>query len=876
MTANYVPDEGSLAAPLVLIGEAPGRTENERGKPFVGSSGYTLAAWWRSNGLQRSDFYITNFYGYFPGGGDASIDAHFKKHPDEREIWIRALHERLAALTNPYVIVPTGNKAMHALTGVTRFYTNEKSKPGITSVRGYFFEYTDLNDRKIKVIPTIHPAATFRNKAFERHCIYDWQRIAKESRMKDLAIPHRETIHSPSLPEIREYVEDVRANYTVLNIDIETPKQSGEEIIPGWIEELGGVYKSGKRKGQPRIKIHKEKRKKLKAHREIAMVGFSASRNLALTVPTNTSTFRYWGSDTDNEQAWGYIRDLCGMSSTQKIFQNGLFDTFWLNNYGVKVENWVFDTLALHHALYPDEQHSLNYQCSLDPIRARYWKSAGKEDDDTDSMEFNAAESYRIYNGLDCCLQFEVWEHRLAELQRAGMLDFYYHHYYHLFKPLLNLMLHGVRVDMAGRTAWHSKLRTEITEAHNKLAEIAGEPLHAAKSISNKKLQKYLYETLDLPTQYKKRAVGGKTATSDEVTVRKLYLKYPARLGPAYELILEAGRKQKLSTFLTKGPVDADERMRCEYTFTPKTGRLASRKNPKGMGSNLQNIDREVRSTFVADEGCVMLETDLAQAESRVVYTFAHATTANYKEKSVRENGEELYRIARLHPEVFDDHLRTGSIIFNIPEAQITSVQRYFAKKTRHGSNYDMHGERMSEEYLKDDIVRSPEECDRWLLALNRKDESIGEWRATIRKLVMRDKQLVNSWGRRALFKHVRLGEDIYRIAYAFLPQGEVGALLNQYGLIPVTQYIKENGMKTRVNLQVHDSLVFSCPPEEVWYIANFMNESLPRERMYWGLPLSIPCGFKVGPNWSGAGAKEWQRLPEREEMVEFAKGILA
>ena len=132
--------DGSLSAKLIMIGEAPGYWENKQGKPFVGPS-FTqcLDPWWQKVGLTRKDFWIDNVFPYQPPRNNI--------HAIPKSVmlqWADNLHDRIAELKDPWVIVPTGNTSLFALTG----------KKDITKHRGSIYEYVDRNGRKIKCIPT--------------------------------------------------------------------------------------------------------------------------------------------------------------------------------------------------------------------------------------------------------------------------------------------------------------------------------------------------------------------------------------------------------------------------------------------------------------------------------------------------------------------------------------------------------------------------------------------------------------------------------------------------------------------------------------------------------------------------------------------------
>ena len=69
---KQVPDWGDASSRLILIGEAPGREEEQRGQPFVGASGLKLNEWWARAGLHRGMFYITNVLPSRPWNNDIS------------------------------------------------------------------------------------------------------------------------------------------------------------------------------------------------------------------------------------------------------------------------------------------------------------------------------------------------------------------------------------------------------------------------------------------------------------------------------------------------------------------------------------------------------------------------------------------------------------------------------------------------------------------------------------------------------------------------------------------------------------------------------------------------------------------------------------
>lgn len=607
--------DGRLDAPIIPIGEAPANNEMIQGRPFVGASGNRLKVWWAGAGLSREHMRIMNVLDSQAPGNE--ID---KAASDRIVEGIVELHNRIAKLTDPFVLVPMGNYATYALTGKGKVKaavrnaleggggmkaSEAEKKAGITKLRGSLYSYTDLNGREIKVIPTIHPAATFRTQKWEKRCIVDWKKIARESQFKDIYYRPREHIIDPSEEEVAAFCQEVLANQRVLSVDIET-----------W------------------------------GHK-ISCVGFADGPERSITVPT-----------LEGQDGWGwvYVKALCE-SHNHKILQNGFYDLYWLAGYGVKVENFIWDTMLMHHAIDPVESHSLDFLSSIYLPDHVYWKDEAKDADEIVKYAHDL-DALWVYNGLDCCRTFEIWEVLCGLLEKKGLMDFYFEHYQRLFVPLVETMLHGVRVDTKAQKTWAKQLRAEMKEIREYLAVAAGEDLFASeqklayrepkrkeweellkqepldwdcvpvpkpkeinkeiarqlgyvmtgknagmikemrvkfkKDFSPKKLHGFFYGTLKLPKQVKMvKKQGGKdfTVTLDENAVRKMTAKFPEKIKD-YGTKLLAYREKKKELDYLKGAWDADERIRCAYKMTTEAGRLSSAKNPMGRGYNLQNIKR--------------------------------------------------------------------------------------------------------------------------------------------------------------------------------------------------------------------------------------------------------------------------------------------
>ncbi|MBC23236.1 MAG: hypothetical protein CMJ32_04890 [Phycisphaerae bacterium] len=142
--------EGSPEADLVFIGEAPGATEDELGRPFVGRAGKKLDEMIQAMGLSREDVYIANVLKARPPDNRTP-------QPDEIARCSPYLQEQLRII-RPRVIVTLGGPATKLILETTT---------GITRLRGtwgsYRIENGDGADLEIPVMPTYHPAYLLRN-----------------------------------------------------------------------------------------------------------------------------------------------------------------------------------------------------------------------------------------------------------------------------------------------------------------------------------------------------------------------------------------------------------------------------------------------------------------------------------------------------------------------------------------------------------------------------------------------------------------------------------------------------------------------------------------------------------------------------------------
>ena len=153
---NAVPGEGQLSARIMFIGEAPGRCEDEKGRPFVGAAGKVLNELLQKAGIERSQVFITNVVKCRPPSN---------RVPDEDEVTAcRPYLERQIELIHPKVICILGRTAYSSLLG----------GGSITANRGKIVEKAGQ-----KYFLTIHPAAAIYRKSLISVLESDLKKLAR-------------------------------------------------------------------------------------------------------------------------------------------------------------------------------------------------------------------------------------------------------------------------------------------------------------------------------------------------------------------------------------------------------------------------------------------------------------------------------------------------------------------------------------------------------------------------------------------------------------------------------------------------------------------------------------------------------------------------
>ena len=160
---QLVMGDGNPDADIVFIGEAPGKKEDEQGKPFVGAAGKFLDEMLAAANMDRNDVYITNIVKYRPPNNRDPL-------PEEKAAFLPYLLRQLEII-DPKAVITLGRHSME--------YFLPEAK--ISQIHGHAVRkkvlYHDKTEHEWLIIPLYHPAAALYNGGMRQTLIDDFVRV---------------------------------------------------------------------------------------------------------------------------------------------------------------------------------------------------------------------------------------------------------------------------------------------------------------------------------------------------------------------------------------------------------------------------------------------------------------------------------------------------------------------------------------------------------------------------------------------------------------------------------------------------------------------------------------------------------------------------
>lgn len=430
---------------------------------------------------------------------------------------------------------------------------------------------------------------------------------------------------------------------------------------------------------------------------------------------------------------------------------------------------------------------------------------------------------------LDCACPdaqaaFALYPVLEQKLEALGMTRLYNEIELPLCAVLAEMEQIGFLVDRQALYDFGQSLTSGIAQLQQSIWELAGEEFNIN---SPKQLGTILFEKLMLPSG--KKTKTGWSTNAD--VLDKLRGKHPI-----IEEILDYRMLTKLKSTYADGllkEISADGRIHTNFQMTvTATGRLSSTE------PNLQNIPvrkelgSQIRRMFVASPGKVLVDADYSQIELRLL---AHISGDETMIKAFRD-GEDIHAV-------------TASQVFDVPLAEVTSLQRSRAKAVNFGIVYGI-----SAFSLAQDIGVFQNEAKAYMDSYFAKYHGVREYMKRIVEQAKHDGYVTTLFGRRRDLPELKasnynvrsFGE---RVALNMPIQGTAADIIKA-AMVHVAQRMKAEGLQARLLLQVHDELIVECPQNEAERVRALLAEEMEHVVAY-SVPLDVDA--KIGASWAEA-----------------------
>ena len=412
-------------------------------------------------------------------------------------------------------------------------------------------------------------------------------------------------------------------------------------------------------------------------------------------------------------------------------------------------------------------------------------------------------------------------EEKLKELELSSL-------YYDVELPLCEVLADmesvGFTLDKKALMEFGESLSIEIAQLRDEIWELAGGEFNIN---SPKQLGEVLFDRLMLPSG--KKTKTGWSTNAD--VLDKLRGKHPI-----VNMVLDYRMLTKLKSTYADGLlklVSPDGRIHTKFQMTvTATGRLSSTE------PNLQNIPirtelgGQIRKMFVAPMGKVLADADYSQIELRLL---AHIS-GDENMQNAFISGEDIHRV-------------TASQVFKVPFEEVTKLQRSRAKAVNFGIVYGI-----SSWSLAQDIGVFPNEAKAYMDAYLENYSGVREYMKNVVDKAREDGYVKTLYNRRrelpelnaSNFNTRSFGE---RVALNMPIQGTAADII-KIAMVNVYRRMKNEGLKSRLILQVHDELICECPEEEAEYVVKLLEEEMNNVAK-----LSVPlvAEAKTGKTWAQA-----------------------
>ena len=546
--------------------------------------------------------------------------------------------------------------------------------------------------------------------------------------------------------------------------------------------------------------------------RKITVAAVGSGDDSCITASGNTDDFKEILSDGSVEK-YGY--DL--------KYQMNL-----LSCNGIELKGRLMDIELMHYLVNPEKSHKLDILTKT-YLGINLDEQSGEPKQEValslyDDKSEDSDISQDIETAATLLLGHKIWQ----EMEEMGLQQLYSTMEEPLLKVLSRMEQNGVEIDLAQLRRYSASLSVELNEIQETVRKMADEP--SLNILSPIQIGALIFEKLKLDPSVKPKKGVRYSSPTDEDTLSALADKHPI-----INKILEYRAVRKLlSTYIDPlptyvSPVTGKIHTTFNQALTA-TGRLSSSK------PNLQNIPirtergKEIRKAFVPSrKGGLIVSADYSQIELRIM---AHLSCDSHLINAFRNNQ--------------DVHAITAAQIYGISPEEVTADQRRIAKTANFGIMYGISAFGLSQR-LGISRVESKKLIEDYFEKFPAISSFIEDTLAAARE----NGYVETLFGRRRYLPDINSSNGTVRslaerTAINAPIQGTAADII-KLAMINVDRRLREEGLTSKMILQVHDELVFDSIPEEIDTVEKIVVEEMEKV-MTLSIPLTVECNH--GNNW--------------------------
>lgn len=520
------------------------------------------------------------------------------------------------------------------------------------------------------------------------------------------------------------------------------------------------------------------------------------------------------------------FRPLYENPSILKVGQNIKYDYEVLRKYGIDIQGEMFDTMIAHYLIQPELRHNMDFMAEtlLHYRTVHIEELIGPAGKNQKNMRDLDPQDVYEYAAEDADITLQLKEVLEPKLQEVGAVQLFHDIEMPLVRVLADMELSGVRLDTTSLKETEQIFNERMKQYEEHAYELAGKQFNIS---SPKQVGEILFDTMHI-VEKPKKTKSGQYVTSQDV-LEQLRPNAPI----ISDILNYRALKKLLGTYVEALPKLINAHTGHIHTSfnqaVTSTGRLSS------SDPNLQNIPvreddgKEIRKCFIPEPGCLFFSADYSQIELRIM---AHLS------------GDE--HMIEAFCSGLDIHRATAAKIWHVDPEDVSDAQRKKAKQANFGIIYGITTYGLAQRMGIDNS-----EARQLIQDYFKTFPKVKAYMEHAKALAREKGYAETLFGRRRYLPDIQSANGTVR---GFAERNAINAPIQgteadiiKIAMIRIHRRFREEGIRSKMILQVHDELNFSVYPDEKERV-----EKIVIEEMQGACQLTVPLLADAGwgKNW--------------------------